>query len=92
MYSDDGDPAAPGLAPETPHPDAASITLEVDGEVFSLRPDPYGGTTYTWLSGPNPGYGFGLSPTPQASLDEHRAHIRGFLAEIDPNTGYLSEG
>lgn len=91
MYSDDGDPAAPGLAPETRHVTAASITLDVDGEVFTLTPDEYDGTTYTWVSGPNPGYGFGLSPTTGASLEQHRAHIRAFLAEIDPGTGHLGE-
>jgi hypothetical protein len=30
---------------------------EVDGELFAIRPDEQGGTDYTWLSGPNNGYG-----------------------------------
>lgn len=89
----DGDPkAVPGVCPETESgADVTSFTLEVDGEVFELRPDQYGGTDYSWLSGPNPGYGFSLSPTPKVSLDKHREIIRGFLAEIDPTTGYLRE-
>jgi hypothetical protein len=71
--------------------ESTGFTLEVDGELFVLRPDEYGGTDYTWLSGPNPGYGFGESPTPDRSVDEHRESIRAFLADIDPDTGYLTE-
>jgi hypothetical protein len=72
-------------------PDDASITLEVDGEVFVIRPAPYDGTDYTWLSGPNQGYGFGLSGVPNQSLDEHRQNIRTFLADVDPTTGYIED-
>ncbi|MDG6103686.1 hypothetical protein Daura_24795 [Dactylosporangium aurantiacum] len=93
MYPDDsdGDPrAVPGVCPE-PGDAAGSVTLDVDGERFALRPNAFGGTDYTWLSGPNPGYGFGVSPTPDPSLDEHLEHIRGFLAQIDPATGYLGD-
>lgn len=57
----------------------------------ALRPDQYGGTDYTWLSGPGPGYGFSLSPTPNVSLDEHRENIHKLLADVDPATGYFSE-
>lgn len=64
--------------------------LEVDGELFELRPDEFGGTSYTWANGPNPGYGFGLSPTPD-SVEQHRANIRSFLSMIDPSTGYIEE-
>lgn len=62
---------------------------------------------YRWLSGPNPGYGFSSTasfarsahddgqPWPvrreQLTDDDHVAQIRGFLAEIDPETGYLAE-
>ena len=66
-------------------------TLEVDGERFTVHPDGQGGTHYTWLSGKNPGYGFSLSPTPSESLDVHRENIRGFLAGVDPSTGYLDD-
>jgi hypothetical protein len=89
----DGDPKAmPSVYPETESGvDVTSFTLEVDGEVFELRADRYGGTDYCWLTGPNPGYGFSLSPTPNVSLEKHRENIRGFLAQIDPTTGYLGE-
>ncbi|MGC5033300.1 hypothetical protein [Micromonospora sp. DT229] len=93
FYSDDdGDRAPHPLAEPGLHPraegavDVTSLTLEVDGEIFALRPDEGGGTDYTWLSGPNPGYGFGLSPTADLSLDEHRENIRAFLAMVDPST------
>lgn len=69
----------------------AATVLEVDGELFELRPDQYGGTGYAWLSGPNDGYGFGTSPTPDWSTEEHRANIRWFLAQVDPATGYLAD-
>jgi hypothetical protein len=92
-YPGDGDPAAvPGICPETDgDADPTSLTLDVDGEVFAIRPAQFGGTDYTWLSGPNSGYGFSLSPTSSISLDEHRENIRKFLADIDPTTGYLGE-
>lgn len=79
----------PGLRPTEGAADSTSLTLEVDGEMFALRPNDFGGTDYTWLSGPNPGYGFGASPTPSLSLDEHRENIRNFLALVDPITEYI---
>ncbi len=86
------DPSAvPGVYPTTtPGPDDA-VTLEVDGEVFLVRTTGRGSYGYTWASGPNDGYGFGLSGPPVGSLEEHRTHIRGFLAGIDPDTGFLAE-
>lgn len=68
-----------------------SFTLEVDGELFAIRPDEQGGTDYTWLSGPNKGYGFSESPTPNQSLDARRESIRNFLAQIDPTMGYIED-
>ena len=90
---DGGDPlAVPGVCDETDsEAGVTSFTLEVDGELFALRTDKQGGTDYTWLSGPNTGYGFSVSPTPNRSLDEHRQSIRAFLAGIDPTTGFLQE-
>jgi hypothetical protein len=90
--SGDGDWAAvPGvdLSDAAGGEDSAS-TLEVDGEVFELRPDGSGGTHYGWISGPNPGYGFSMGPTPDLP-QEHRANIRSFLSMIDPATGYIED-
>jgi hypothetical protein len=67
------------------------FTLDVDGERFAIRQDGDGGTAYDWLSGPNQGYGFGSSGTPDRPVEEHRKHIHGFLAMIDPGTGYIGE-
>lgn len=96
IYPDNGDDwdahpeAVPGLRPEPEGAaDATTPTLEVDGEMFVLRSNEFGGTDYTWLSGPNPGYGFGVSPTPNLSRDEHTENIRGFLDIVDPLTGYI---
>lgn len=89
----DGDPeAVPAVHSETEsEANVPSFELEVDGELFALRPDRQGGTHYTWLSGPNPGYGFSQSPTPNMSLDDHRENIRTFLTQIDPSTGYIED-
>ena len=46
--------------------------------------------SYDWPTGPNPGDGFGSSG-PQQSTEEHTTAISYFLADIDPDTGYLSE-
>ncbi len=58
--------------------------------MFVLGPNEFGGTDCTWLNGPNPGCGFGSSPLPNLSLDQHMEKIRGFLA-IDPTRGYIEE-
>ena len=42
-------------------------------------------------NGPNEGYGFGTSPAPDRSMDEHRGSVRAFLAMIDPTTGYIED-
>jgi hypothetical protein len=95
--NDDGDreahpEAVPGLRPEPEgKANVTPLMLQVDGEVFALRPNEFGGTDYTWLNGPNPGYGFGASPTANLSLDEHMENIRGFLAIVDPTTGYIED-
>jgi hypothetical protein len=94
----DGDPdAVPGIAPEAESdPDALSFTLEVDGERFVVRVAhrpgaDYSDTGYTWLSGPNKGYGFSIGGPSNPSLEDHRERIRDFLAGVDPSTGYLKE-
>ena len=88
---DDGEWAAvPAVHPSSMSDDEATSTLEVDGEVFELRPDGFGGTHYNWISGPNPGYGFSMSPTPD-SVEQHHASIRNFLSMVDPATGCIED-
>ncbi|MGH8959906.1 MAG: hypothetical protein ACRDWT_01650 [Jatrophihabitantaceae bacterium] len=72
-------------------PGPVLFTLTVEGERFAVRRAAGGGTNYDWLSGPNRGYGFGSSGTPSRSAEEHREHIRTFLAMIDPATGYIGD-
>ena len=72
-------------------PGPVLFTLDVDGERFAIRRAADGGTAYDWLSGPNEGYGFGSSGTPNRPVQEHRDSIRAFLAMIDPDTGYIGD-
>jgi hypothetical protein len=84
--------AVPGLyrGPEG-RPGPVLFTLDVDGEVFAVRQGWGGGTAYDWLSGPNPGYGFGSSAPANRPEPEHEEDIRGFLAQIDPATGFIGD-
>jgi hypothetical protein len=72
-------------------PGSVLFTLDVDSERFGIGQAVDGGTTYDWLSGPNKGYGFASSGTPNRSVAEHRESIRVFLAMIDPDTGYIGD-
>lgn len=66
--------------------------IVVDGETFDV--DHAGGANHlTWVSGPNAGYGFTLGRSDDTALteDEARVAARGFLASVDPETGYLEE-
>jgi len=85
--------ALPGVVSVTAD-DAASaaVTVEVDGETCALDPDEFDGTNFDWLSGPDAGYGFAVSPTRDWSLEEHRECIRTFLAQINPATGFIEDG
>ena len=85
-----GLPAVPAVYRATEgSPGPVLFTLDVDGERFAIRRTGDGGTGYDWLSGPNVGYGFGSSGTPNRPVEEHRDSIRAFLAMIDPATGYI---
>jgi hypothetical protein len=68
-------------------------TVVVNGQEFLVRPRPDDPGTYDfdWTSGPNEGYGFGISgwrgrPLLPAEIEEH---IRSFLHGINPQTGYM---
>jgi hypothetical protein len=66
-------------------------TLDVDGNLFAVSADASGGTDYTWLDGPDPGYGFTSGAATDVTVDGHRENIRGFLAAADPVTGHLGD-
>ena len=75
------------------------MEVEVDGERFSVVERELGTYDFTWLTGPNPGYGFSSSGRTHAEgigyavrqLDEAELvdAIREFLAHGDPVTGFL---
>lgn len=69
------------------------IRVTVDGNVFDIiaRPDRTGEYDYRWASGPNPDYGFSSASSTGRRLEmlDHVNAIRNFLAQIDPNTGYI---
>ena len=92
--------ALPAAGPQ--EDSAPAMRLSCDGEMFELRPERSGGTHYTWLSGPNPGYGFtvsaiievteaGISSRENPNIEQHETHIRNFLSMIDPKTGYIED-
>ena len=66
--------------------------LVVDGEVFDVRRSGRRGQVdLTWVSGPNPGYGFSSARSDGSWPDvaQLEESIRDFLAGIDPATGHL---
>lgn len=83
----------PGVAPQM-KPGLDPLELVVNGETFvvSRRPGPAGTFDFDWISHPQ-SYGFALSSYPGWKPDraELITRIRDFLAEIDPETGYLAD-
>ena len=73
-------------------PDSAR-EFTVDGETFFVTAEPRSQYRFDWVSGPNPDYGFVTSIYPQGHMTDEQiiASIHDFLAEIDPETGYLAE-
>lgn len=100
-----------GYGMDYEHPTAGDgpFTLTVEGEVFTVRArsNRSGSYDYTWVSGPNKGYGYSSSrrvayPSIQdradapsgfepATVEEHRESIRDFLSGINPETGHLGD-
>lgn len=73
--------------------DHTTWTLSVDGERFEVRVSAGrpGAYDFTWLSGPNPGYGFGIQVHGGAALTlrDLEQEARNFLALVDPGTGHI---
>jgi hypothetical protein len=67
--------------------------MTVDGELFEVvaSPERPGQYNFAWLSGPNKGYGFSSARSDGAAMSdrEMEASIRNFLAQVDPDTGYI---
>ena len=85
--------AMPGLAPAVP-PGLDPVELVVDGERFVVtrRADSPGTYDFDWISHPA-SYGFTIGTNFEWRPDraELTQQIRDFLAEIDPETGYLPD-
>lgn len=85
--------ATPGLAPAPP-PGLDPVELVIDGESFVVtrRADSPGTYDFDWTSHPA-SYGFASSGDGawKPGRDELTEAIRSFLAEIDPETGYLAD-
>ncbi len=55
--------AVPGIDPES-YEAPVLFTLTVAGELVAVGRAVDGGTSYDWASGPNEGYGYGSSASP----------------------------
>lgn len=65
----------------------------VDGETFRVTAGAGSEYRFDWVSGHNPGYGFATSIYGGGTMSDEQivASIHDFLAEIDPETGYLAD-
>ncbi|WP_328875965.1 hypothetical protein OHT76_41065 [Streptomyces sp. NBC_00287] len=73
--------------------DGERSRITVDGEEFEVvQPyDSLGTYHLSWVTGPDPQYGFGFrihppAPVGRAELEEA---VRDFLSQVDPTTGYI---
>ncbi|WP_446666950.1 hypothetical protein [Flexivirga sp. B27] len=89
------DPNDPDAKDRTPDPFPLPTVLAVDEERFTAvaDPDQPGAWHLTWDTGPNPGYGYTTrrSDHQWANTTDLISGARSFLAEIDPQTGYLAD-
>lgn len=73
--------------------DVRPIRVEVDGQLFEVRarPDRPGQYDFAWVAGPNPDYGFSSASSDGSamSVGDFEAAIRNFIAQVDPETGYI---
>ena len=73
--------------------DGETWRMTVDGEEFEVSQphDSPGSYDFTWLTGPDPQYGFGFSshPPAQAGRAYLEEAIRDFLSQVDPVTGHI---
>jgi hypothetical protein len=67
--------------------------MSVDGEEFEVSPreGTPGSYDLTWLTGPDPQYGFGFSTHPPVAADRAQLEeaVRDFLSQVDPETGHI---
>lgn len=74
---------------------AGTERFDVDGETFEVttRDDVPGQYQFAWVSGRHPGYGFTVRTSDGSALPWNQVvtQIRAFLAQIDPETGYVAD-
>ena len=74
-------------------PDHQVITVDEEHFAVDYDAEQPGAYHFSWLSGRDPQYGFStrISTHERRPQQELVNSIRGFLAEIDPATGYLRD-
>lgn len=67
------------------------MKLVVDGETFEVIEGAPGEYSFAWLTGPSPGYGFHSASSTASAMSggDMEAAIRGFLSQVDPDTGFI---
>jgi hypothetical protein len=67
------------------------FTVNGHGWLVEQRADTPGCYDFDWLTAPNPGYGFTSTSSDGSPLDETQmtVAIAEFLAEVNPETGFL---
>ncbi len=70
-----------------------TFRVECEGQIFNVSGGISAQYHYTWTSGPHDGYGFSTASNSETplTLEDHRRNIREFLAQIDPDTGYIED-
>ena len=73
----------------------ATQRFDVDGEAFDVtqHASAPGRYHFAWTSGRNRGYGFTANTSDNRAMtqDQIVSQIRSFLAQVDPDTGYLAD-
>ena len=85
--------ATPGLAPvESPGRDPVELVVDGQRFVVTRRAESAGTYDFDWVSHPA-SYGFTVSANVEWRPDRAQMtdQIRSFLAEVDPETGYLAD-
>lgn len=81
--------------PDQPDEQGEPMRMTVDGEVFDVRerPDAPGTYDFAWETAPVPPYGFSIGSNDRSRMrdDQLRTSIRDFLAQVDPETGFIED-
>lgn len=67
------------------------FAMTVDGEHFEVARVNDRSFDYTWVSGPDPEYGFRATANHPDATWDHETAIRDFLGTVDPASGHLPD-